>query len=66
MANLICARSNRHYGTHGGWWPCEERALFSMVDDGYTYDEMAEVLDRSYQAVANKVKRHKKGNKGRK
>ena len=66
MATIICAVTNRSYGTYGGWWPCEERVLYSMIDDGYTYDRMAEVLDRSYHSVAIKVHRNKKGNKWRK
>lgn len=48
--------------TLGGWWPCEEIALISMIKDNYKLSLMAAVLDRSYYSVVQKV-RHLKRDK---
>jgi len=43
------------YSTTGGWWPCEDVALRSMINDHYSYVRMAHVLDRSYAGVISRI-----------
>lgn len=62
---MYCSITNRHYTTSGGWWPCEERVLMTMIEDGYSYWRMAEILDRNYYAIYYKVKRIKEQRKER-
>lgn len=47
-------RSNQPYTTYGGWWPCEERAMLSMLEDGYNTKKIALVLSRTMNAVYHK------------
>jgi len=63
---FYCKRRQCHYSTDGGWWPCEEKALLSMMADGYSYVQMADVLDRSYFSVVFKIKGMNKRKVGRK
>lgn len=39
----------------GGWWPCEERVLLSLLQDKYPLNFIAEVLGRDCRAVYAKV-----------
>lgn len=53
---LYCETTQRRYGTTNGWWPCEMVVLHSMQKDGYTYAQMAAVLDRSYGSVIGRIR----------
>lgn len=39
----------------GGWWPCEERVLISLLQDKYPLNFIAEVLGRDCRAVYAKI-----------
>ncbi|NNP73898.1 hypothetical protein A7P53_15035 [Acinetobacter defluvii] len=41
--------------TRGGWWPCEERVLISMLEDNYPVHFIAEVLQRERMGVHAKI-----------
>lgn len=42
--------------TRGGWWPCEEKVLISMLEDHYPVHRIAEVLQRDRMGVHAKIK----------
>lgn len=39
----------------GGWWPCEEKVLISMLEDKYPVHFIAEVLGRDRLGVHAKI-----------
>ncbi|MFH7805656.1 hypothetical protein [Acinetobacter sp. BSP-53] len=39
----------------GGWWPCEERVLSSLLKDNYPLHFIADVLGRDCRAVYAKI-----------
>mgnify|MGYP003693216503 FL=1 len=39
----------------GGWWPCEEKVLISMLEDKYPVHFIAEVLGRDRMGVHTKI-----------
>ena len=39
----------------GGWWPCEEKVLISMLEDKYPVHLIAEVLGRDRMGVHAKI-----------
>lgn len=39
----------------GGWWPCEERVLTSMLEDNYPVHFIADVLGRDRMGVHAKI-----------
>ncbi|MDQ8995154.1 hypothetical protein RFH54_04225 [Acinetobacter soli] len=41
--------------TRGGWWPCEEKVLLSMLEDHYPVHRIAEVLQRDRMGVHAKI-----------
>lgn len=41
--------------TRGGWWPCEEQVLISMLQDHYPVKFIAEVLNRERMGVHAKI-----------
>ena len=41
--------------TRGGWWPCEERVLLSMLKDNYPVHRIAAVLHRDRMGVHGKI-----------
>jgi len=41
--------------TRGGWWPCEEKVLNSMLEDKYPVHFIAEVLGRDRLGVHAKI-----------
>ena len=41
--------------TRGGWWPCEEKVLISMLEDKYPVHFIAEVLGRDRLGVHAKI-----------
>lgn len=41
--------------TRGGWWPCEEKVLISMLKDKYPVHFIAEVLGRDRLGVHAKI-----------
>lgn len=41
--------------TRGGWWPCEEKVLLSMLEDRYPVHFIAEVLGRDRLGVHAKI-----------
>ena len=41
--------------SRGGWWPCEERVLVSMLKDNYSVKFIAEVLQRDRMGVHAKI-----------
>lgn len=53
---MLLRDGDHEYGTHGGFYPCEDNALISMCEDKYTVRRMAEVLDRSYSSVVGRMK----------
>lgn len=55
-----CPVTGRYYSITGGWWPCELTALKSMIKAGYSYKQIAAVLDRQYAGVVVKAKKLKK------
>ena len=42
--------------SRGGWWPCEERVLVSMLEDNHPVHFIAEVLQRDRMGVHAKIK----------
>ncbi|MBK0062590.1 hypothetical protein IAE20_02830 [Acinetobacter sp. S54] len=46
--------------TRGGWWPCEEKVLLSMLQDNYPVHQIADVLQRERMGVHTKIKILKK------
>ena len=40
----------------GGWWPCEEKVLISMLKDNYPVNFIADVLGRDRMGVHMKIK----------
>ena len=42
--------------TRGGWWPCEERVLRTMLEDQHPVYFIAEVLNRERMGVHSKIK----------
>ena len=48
---------NNHFKiARGGWWPCEERVLTSMLEDNYPVHFIADVLGRDRMGVHMKIK----------
>ena len=41
--------------SRGGWWPCEEKVLVSMLKDNYPVNFIAEVLQRDRMGVHAKI-----------
>lgn len=41
--------------SRGGWWPCEEKVLLSMLEDKYPVHFIAEVLGRDRLGVHAKI-----------
>ena len=53
---IWCKKGRQYYGTVGAFWECEDRALKSMLADGYRIKKMAAVLDRSYDGTIVRLK----------
>lgn len=47
---------NNHFKiARGGWWPCEEKVLISMLKDKYPVHFIAQVLGRDRLGVHAKI-----------
>lgn len=49
-----------HPLVRGGWWPCEEKVLKSMYEEGQTVKNICLVLGREYKCVFDKIRYCKK------
>ena len=49
-----------HPLVRGGWWPCEEKVLKSMYEEGETVKTICMVLGREYKCVSDKIRYFKK------
>ncbi len=49
------AKNSKFAITRGGWWPCEEKVLLSMLKDHYPVHRIAEVLQRDRMGVHAKI-----------